>query len=394
MKTKNNLMAALAAGLFMTCVTFTSCTSDIGDNPVYNDEPNGGMIVGEIVVTNGMLILNNGSSDEGFDGSLTYVDFNQNPYDVKQGVYKNVNGESLGGTPNDVLAYGKKIYIAGSDEHAVFVLDARNYKLIKKISTTGEMGDAEGINPRHLLAYGDKVYVSTYGGYVGVIDTLSLSIYNQYKVGPYPEGMAISETAAGVSLYVANSDYGMGNGSISKINLTSGFISEFTNDKIHYPQQLAVVGDGIYVLDWGYYDDTWIQHDAGVYLINGSSVRKIIPDATGMAVAGYSIITYNCPYGSTSLSYSIYNIAYGHLDSFHLTGDDINPIYNPCAISMDPNTGYVYIASRQKDSDTNYPSYSTPGYVNAYSGNGHFISSFSTGIEPCASAFIYGISKL
>ena len=120
----------------------------------------------------------------------------------------------------------------------------------------------------------------------------------------------------------------------------------------------------------------------------------IIPDATGMAVAGYSIITYNCPYGSTSLSYSIYNIAYGHLDSFHLTGDDINPIYNPCAISMDPNTGYVYIASRQKDPDTNYPSYSTPGYVNAYSGNGHFISSFSTGIEPCASAFIYGISKL
>ena len=34
MKTKNNLMAALAAGLFITCVTFTSCTSDIGDNPV------------------------------------------------------------------------------------------------------------------------------------------------------------------------------------------------------------------------------------------------------------------------------------------------------------------------------------------------------------------------
>ena len=50
-------MAALAAGLFITCVTFTSCTSDIGDNPVYNDEPNGGMIVGEIVVTNGMFLL-------------------------------------------------------------------------------------------------------------------------------------------------------------------------------------------------------------------------------------------------------------------------------------------------------------------------------------------------
>ena len=394
MKTKNYLMmAALAAGLFMTCVTFTSCTSDIGDNPVNSDDPNGGMIVGEIVVTNGMLILNNGSYYDSIDGSLTYVDFNQNPYDVKQGVYKKVNGESLGGTPNDVLVHGYKIYIAGSDENTVFVLDAKNFKLIKKISTTGEMGEADGVTPRHLLAYGDKVFVSTYGGYVGVIDTLSLNICNKYKVGPYPEGMAISETAAGVSLYVANSDYGMGNGSISKINLTSGSISEFTNDKIHYPQQLAVVGDDIYVLDGGHYDDNWIQQDAGVYLISGDSGKKIIPDATGMAVAGYSIITYNCPYGSTSLSYSIYNIAYGHLDSFHLTGDDINPIFNPCAISMDPNTGYVYIASRQKDPDTNYPSYLTPGYVNVYNSTGQYISSFSTGIEPCASAFIYGVAK-
>jgi len=394
MKTKNNLMAALAAGLFITCVTFTSCTSDIGDNPVYNDEPNGGMIVGEIVVTNGMLILNNGNYYNGIDGSLTYVDFNQNPYDVKQEVYNKVNGESLGGTPNDVLAYGKKIYIAGSDEHAVFVLDARNFKLIEKISTTDDMGEADGANPRHLIAYGDKVFVSTYGGYVGVIDTLSLSICNKYKVGSYPEGMAISETAAGVSLYVANSDYGMGNGSISKINLTSGFISEFTNDKIHYPQQLAVVGDDIYVLDGGHYDDNWIQQDTGVYMINGSSVKKLIPDATGMAVAGYSMITYNCPYGSNTLSYSIYNIAYGTMSHFYLTGDGINPIYNPCAISMDPNTGCVYIASRQKDPDTNYPSYSTPGYVNVYNSTGQYISSFSTGIEPCTSAFIYGISKL
>lgn len=394
MKTKSSLMmVALAMGVFMMCVTFTSCSTD--DNPVYSDVPS----VGECVVTKGMLIINNGNYYNGIDGSLTYVNFIGDSYTVQQDVYKKANGESLGGTPNDVLAYGDKIYIAGSDENTVFVLNAKTFKLIEKINTVQEMGSAEGVNPRALEAYGGKVYVSTYGGYVAVIDTGSVSVpphYEScYKVGSAPEGMAIGGTTdADMALYVANSDYGYGNGSISKISLANGSITEIKNDKIQNPQQLAVVGDVIYVLDWGYYDENWMQQDAGVYVINGSIVSKVVPDAIGMAVAGQSIVTYNFPYGSTKATYNVYNIVYGSLDTFTPTGG--TPIEYPCAIAVDPNTGQVCIASRKMDPDTGYPNYSMPGYVNVYTGKGQFVDSgsFPTGVEPHAIAFTYGVAKL
>ncbi len=352
----------------------------------------------EYVVTKGVLVINNGNYYNGIDGSLTFLDFSTNPITVQQNVYKNANGESLGGTPNDVMAYGDKIYITGSDENTVFVLNAKTFKLIEKINTIQDMGATEGYYPRHLEAYGSKVYVSTYGGYVGVIDTLNLSISDMYKVGSAPEGMAIGGTSdTDVYLYVANSDYGNGKDpSISKINLANGSITTIKNDKIRNPQELAVAGDVIYVLDWGYYDadDGYKQKDAGVYMINGSIVSKVVPDATGMAASGRTIVTYNYPYGSTKPTYSIYNIAYGSLGTLTLSGG--NPIESPCAISIDPNTGFIYLATRVIDPDTGYPSYTMPGYLNIYNGSGQFVaeSSYGTGVEPHAIAFTYGTAKI
>ena len=271
-----------------------------------------------------------------------------------------------------------------------------DFRQITTISTTEEMGEAEGHTPRRLAAYGNKVYVSTYGGYVGVIDTLSLSIRDKYKVGSAPEGMAFGGTSdADVSLYVANSDYGYGDGSISKINLANGSVTEIKNASIRYPQEIVVWEDVLYVLDWGYYDmyERWKLKEAGVYMIHDNIVSKIIPDATGMAASGNCIVTYNYPYESSKVTYYIYNVVYGTLNTFNLSGG--KPIESPCAINIDPNTGYVYIASRSMDPETGYPSYTTDGFVNIYNGKGEFIgeSSYATGVEPHAIAFCYGTAK-
>ena len=379
----------------------TGCQIGNDDNNNDNNVDTGGigMIVSEYVVTNGALIINNGSSYNGIDGSLTFLDYETG--EAKQNVYKSANGMSLGGTPNSIFVYGEKIYVAGSDENTVFVLNRKTFKQIEKISTTEEIGEAEGAGPRYITAYEDKVYVSTSGGYVCAIDTGDVNMppyyYDKYKVGSYPEGMAVSVKNNVPFLYVANSDFGNGNGSISMINLTSGEVSEFKNEKIRYPKELAVVGDYIYVLDWGYYDENYVQKEAGVYLINGSSVQKIIPDATGMAVAGYNILTYNAPYNSYDSSkqatYSIYNIAYGTLNTFNLSRDSSNPIVSPSAISIDPNTGYVMIASRRKNEETGYPDYAAPGFVNLYTGDGQYVRTYATGVEPHQITYIYSLSK-
>lgn len=379
------------AVMLMGTSLLTGC---LGSNSDDNSQPT------EIVVTKGVLVINNGNVSSSIDGSLTFIDFSTDPFSVQQNVFKMANGRSLGGTPNDVMVYGSKIYITGSDENAVFVLDKKTFRLIEQISTTDEMGDAEGVNPRCLEGYENKVYVSTYGGYVGVIDTTSLAISNMYKVGSAPEGLALGATTNGstteVSLYVANSDYGWGEGSISKINLSSGSVTEIKNASIRNPQEIAVAGDILYVLDWGYYDpdDDWKQHEAGVYMVNGSNVTKVIPDATGMAASGTSIVTYNYPYGSSGVTYSIFNIVYGTLSNFYLSGG--NPIVSPSAISIDPNSGYLYVASRSIDPDTGYPSYTTPGFMNIYDGSGQFVgsTSYATGVEPHVIAFSYGTTKL
>lgn len=384
---KKQIVFSLA--LMTGATLLTGCLSDNN-----NSEPI------EITVTKGLVVVNNGSAYNGIDGSLSFVDLEKEV--AQQNVYKTANGASLGGTPNDAIVYGQKLYVVGSDENTVFVLNPKTFKEITKISTTDILGAEGGVNPRHLTAYDGKVYVSTYGNYVAEIDTLGFTMTRSFKVGSSPEGMAIGTSADGkiATLYVANSDYSYGNGSISTINLSTGSITEFKNEKIRNPQQILAAGDVLFVLDWGYYDydDGGKQKEAGVYTVYNNEVTKTIPDATGMAGAGYTIITYNNPYGSTETTYTMYNTRYGTQSAFRLSEDSEYPIISPAAIALDPNnTGYLLIASRQKDPDTGYPSYALPGYVNLYSiqnGVGKFQKSYSVGIEPHKIEFSYGVATL
>ncbi len=369
------------------------------------DDSNGNMPT-EIPVTKGVFIINNGSSYQSIDGSLTYINYATMTPSAQQNVYQMVNGESLGGTPNDVLVYGQKVYIAGSDENTIFVLDARNSKELKKVSTTVLLGEAEGKTPRRLAAFDGKVYFTTYGdgdkGSVAAIDTTSFALQKQYQVGSHPEGLAFGIDGTNtVTLYVANSDWSMGNGSISKIDLTSGSITTSEYEKVKNPQEIAVAGTNLYVLDYGHYDDAYNQEDAGVYKISGGTVSLVVPNATGMAAAGYLIYTFNDPFGSAAgPSYSVYDIRSNSPAKLNLTGDSSHPIVSPAAIAVDPNTGNILIASRQKDPDTGYPSYAMPGFVNVYQGYGlntnpgQFVESFATGVEPHKIEFVHGTAKI
>lgn len=84
-----------------------------------NDESSDNFPPGEIIATKGVFVVNNGSSYQSIDGSLTY--FENTTGNVTDDIYKTVNGKSLGGTPNDVMVYGQKVYIVGSDENTIFI---------------------------------------------------------------------------------------------------------------------------------------------------------------------------------------------------------------------------------------------------------------------------------
>jgi hypothetical protein len=48
------------------------------------------------------------------------------------------------------------------------------------------------------------------------------------------------------------------------------------------------------------------------------------------------------------------------------------------------------------DPDTGYPSYTTPGYLNVYNGSGQYVSgsTYATGVEPHAIAFVHGYESI
>ena len=87
------------AVMLMGSTLLTGCIESDNDNNTQT----------EYVVTKGVLVINNGNYYNGIDGSLTFLEFGTNSITAQQNVYKNANGESLGGTPNDVMAYGDKI---------------------------------------------------------------------------------------------------------------------------------------------------------------------------------------------------------------------------------------------------------------------------------------------
>ena len=323
----------------------------------------------EILVTTGAIVLDAGDPVEGTGASLSRHSFGDGTSTII----------ALDGSPSDAIVYGGKVYVAIPGGNSVSVFDAKSLALIKEVGTVSQMGETEGVAPRHLTAYEDKVYVSTYGGYVGAMDTLTFAISKKYKVGSRPEGLCIGMQNEVPSLYVANSGLDGEAGSISVINLSQGSSSEIKDTKLHSPRNLAVSGDEIYVLDAGYLEDG-VQKEAGIFLVSGTLVQRVVADATEMAAAGYSIVTINDPAGSVKpFSYTTFNVLDKSARSFMFYGDDDYPIDSPGAIGVDYNTGYMMVASRS-------------GIANLYNNSGDFVKSFDfLGNNPVDISFIHQV---
>lgn len=166
-------------------VTFFSCKKD--DNPAPAPE--------KPKITEGVYVLNEGNFN-GNNTTLTYYNFLlSNPV---TDIYKNVNGNGLGDSGNDMIIYGSKLYIVMNVSSYLEVADASTTKSIKKIDFKK---DGKAISPRSVVAYNNKVFVSSWDGTIAVIDTASLAIEKFIAVGKNPEQMIIT----GNKLFVCNS---------------------------------------------------------------------------------------------------------------------------------------------------------------------------------------------
>ncbi len=364
----------LSFTVLMSATLFTACNNDSDNSP--KTYP--------VAVTNGVFVVGSGNQSSGKNGSLTYYDYTTKS--ATKDIFSSVNGLSLGMTANDALRYGDKVYVVVDGENSVFVLNAKNMQLINRINLAGAtmLGETDGVSPRRITADEDKIYVSTYGGYVAAIDTVNFALAAKYQAGSYPEGVMVDDGF----LYVANSDYGYGNASITVINLKTKETRTISDENIRNPQEIAVAGSDIYYLDWGQYGPApdYAQEHAGVYRISSTGVKLLIPNATGMTCYGTKIYTFNDVYGSSEgITYSCYDITSDILIPLNLKDID-----SPAAMGVDPITDYLFVASRKLEGG--YPSYTTDGYVNFYDTTKYEKKgSFTCGVGPTRIAFNFGV---
>lgn len=363
------------AVLTMAISLTTACSDDDDDNSNTTT----------VTVSDGAYVIGSGNMSSGITGNLTYFDFETETATVD--AFKKANGKELGKTANDALQYGSKLYIAVDGENTVFVVNSKTLKIITAINTTQMLGEKEGVSPRRLAAANGTVYFSTFGGYVAAIDTTFYQLVKSYKAGSYPEGITVVDN----TLYVANSDYGMGqNPSISKIDINTGSETVIKDENIRNPQTVAVADDGtIYYLDYGLYGPApdYEQMNAGVYMYANNTSTRLIADATGMGCGTSRIYAYSALYGK-EVKYYVYDIYTGSVTTLYPEGID-----SPAAIGVDPITGAVYIASYHNITNEwgTFADYSGNGYVNVYNANltTKYLS-FDCGVGPTRIVFSFG----
>ncbi len=388
------------AVLLMGASLFTACNDTDNEPQTY-----------VIPVTSGAYLVCSGNVSSNIDGSLSYLDYTTGKVGNKQ--FQAKNNRSLGGTPNDAMVYGSKMYIVVTDENTIEVVDAKTLKSITQINTES-LGDG-CIKPRHITADGANIYVSFYGnstssydenwntttsgnGCVAAIDTVSFSRQAVYQAGSFPEGLYVSDS----KLYVCNSDYAAcTKASISVVDLKTGTTSTMTNAAIVNPQKIVLTTTGdMYILDYGNYGDK----KSGVLAIpSGSSTATRLMDANDMACAGSNIFgyytEYDASYKPVKTTYQVYNLLTQGVTTFYT---DSNNEMVPSCIGVDPVSGSIFICSYVMDADTGYPSYSGNGKLYMFTGTYNQYGVFSSatpsttvwgtevGVGGCA--FAYNVS--
>lgn len=403
MKRMKKLLSLLAAAT-ITAASVTSCLEN-DDNSGNSDSTATGYITSAYLVNAGSWGTIDGTLSK-ITGTYTTSSSTSSTTAASLNFTASTIG-SVGDTGNDILIYGNKMYVVVTGENAVRVYDKNSLSLLQSIDTQSLMGGTAGCQPRHIAAANNLIYVSTYGveagtaytadskGYVAAIDTVNFALQTKYEVGPYPEDLVAASVGSSTTNYyvfVTNSDYGQGNGSISTITINNGTgtVSTSTFSGIKNPVQIEVGGSYLWIQDMATYDSNYAKvTDDAIWAWGGSTSStptKVIEGAAMMAPL--TLTTYGGssdariyfvkdPYGTPSYGY--YSVLSGSTTSLDLSG-----IAQPCAIGADPYTGYIYVASLAAKGD-----YNSSGYVNIYKySDGSLIKSqLGAGINPTAFAF-------
>lgn len=333
----------------------------------------------------GFYLVNEGNMNMN-KASLDYMDYTTGIY--RKNIYNQVNPsvvKGLGDVANDIGVYGSKLYIVVNVSNKVEVLDVKTGKRITQINIT---------NCRYITFNNGKAYVSAYLGKVGdpkapngivaQIDTASLTEVKRVDVGRQPEEMAI----VGQKLYVANSGgYSPAayERTVSVIDLNTFAVIKNIDVAINLHRLKADQYGDLYVTSRGDYYET----PSKMFVIDTKTdqVKKTFNIAVSNLAIDGDVAYY---YGSEwSYDEAKFTVTYGMLnvkddvlmDRKFITDGTDKSIAIPYGIAIHPITKEVFV--------TDAKNYVSPGKLYCFSPEGVQRWSAKTGDIPAHFAFIY-----
>jgi len=244
-----------------------------GDEVIY---PTIGTHVTDEVRTGGLYVLCEGNMGSN-KARLDYINLESGNYYANwYGAQNPRQMKELGDVGNDIQQYGNRLYAVINCSHKIEVMD----RMARHI------GQIDIPNCRYLAFRGDKMYVSAYVGSIAdpemvgsvfEVDTVSLTITREVKVGHQPDELCIVDN----QLFVCNSGGYLTNrydSTLSVIDLTS-----FTEiEKIvvgKNPQRLRVDNQ----------KQLWVCTDNGLIVIDKKAHRQIDVVANNISIYGTSV---------------------------------------------------------------------------------------------------------
>ncbi|MCR4853429.1 MAG: YncE family protein [Prevotella sp.] len=366
-------MLALA---LLALLMVSSCREDDIVVPITTDD------TGEQIITDylGMYVLCEGNMGSN-KATLDYLDLHTGTY--LKNIFPTRNPQQvkeLGDVGNDVKIYGSRLWLVVNCSNKVEVCDAE---------TATSLGHVDIPNCRYLAFNDGYAYVSSYVGPVGgssvqgsvyKVDTLSLKVVGQISVGYQPEELAV----VGEKLYVANSGgYEAIQGrpydrTVSVIDLNT-FKEERRIDVAPNLFRLRADSHGqLWVSSRGNYADYpsrlyRLKADAKGQMVKVDSVDVPVSD---IALRGDSLCFVGTSYDenwNTLTNFGIINTESGKLIADQLV-KDTTPLETPYGLMIHPLTGDIYVMDA-----TNYVS---SGWLFCFDSNGNFKWKTSTGDIP------------
>ena len=363
-----SLVWAFAMPLF-----FMACDDDDNNGGNNGEQP--------FRAESGIYVFNSGNQGSGIEGSLSFLDPSGRA--LKNEVFKEVNGRSLGSTVQDGVVLGGSLYIAVSESNTIEVVDKNTVESqVQILPATGQ-----GEQPRDIVTDGEYVYVSMYDGHVSRIDPATNTIDRTVEVGPNPEEMAVLDGY----LYVVNSD-GMNysNGYVNGRSVSKIRLDDFTEEEriavgVNPTKIVAHTASAkLFVICMG---DYTAANPNSLWTIDAHTgeAADLHVSASLMCLSGHTLYTIYNQYGSPEDNrYVSYNATDNSVldEAFipaleSVNGFTYNVVDNPAGIVVNPADGHIFIASYTSDPVN---AYALPSYVYEYDVQGELQCRYDVGV--------------